>query len=242
MTLTYLIGSVRLTLANPRFLIFTIALPVVLYLTIGATRSGQIAGTDASAYFMVNMALYGAMAATVNVGARIAIDRQVGWLRQLRLTPLTPRQYVLGRAGLALVLALPSLVLVSLVAETIGGVGLPLTTIAQFVGLALLALIPFAALGVAIGYAATGDNVQAMVGIIFNVLAILGGTWWPIAEDGGVMAAIARLTPSYWANVIGRSPITDESLTWGGAAVMVVWTAGLLAFAARRYRADESRA
>lgn len=238
MTVTYLVGSFRLTLSNPRFAIFTIALPVVLYLTLGATQSGQIAGTDAAAYFM---ALYGAMAATVNTGARIAIDRQVGWLRQLRLTPLTPRDYVLGRAGLSLALALPSLVLVSVIAETIGGVDLPLTTVAQFIGLALLALIPFAALGVAIGYAADGESVQAVVGITFNVLAILGGTWWPVAEDGGIMTAIAKLTPSYWANVLGRSPITDESLTWGGVLVMIVWTIFPLAFAAWRYRGDAAR-
>lgn len=242
MTLTYVWGSMRLTLSNPRFVLFTIALPVILYLTIGATQTGDIAGTPAAAYFMVNLAMYGAAAATVNTGARIAVDRQAGWLRQLRLTPLSPRDYVLGRAGLSLLLALPSLVLVCLIAQTLGGVDLPLATTAQFVGSALLGLIAFAALGVAIGYAASGDTVQAVVGIVFNVLAILGGTWWPVADDGGLMAAIARLTPSYWANVLARAPITDESMTVGGVLVLVAWTVGLLAFAARRYRADAARA
>src|SRR4051794_35621146 len=170
MTLTYLWGSFRLTLSNPRFAIITIALPVVLYLTIGATQTGDIAGTTAATYFMVNIAMYGAAAATVNTGARIAVDRQAGWLRQLRLTPLTPRDYVLGRAGLSLTLALPSLLLVCLVAQTIGGVHLPLATTVRFVGSALLGLVAFAALGVAIGYAASGDTVQAVVGITFNVL------------------------------------------------------------------------
>jgi ABC-2 type transport system permease protein len=124
----------------------------------------------------------------------------------------------------------------------VGGVDLPAGTVAEFVVLALTGLVAFAALGVAIGYAATGDTVQAVVGITFNVLAILGGTWWPVADDGSLMSTIAKLTPSYWANVLARSVITDESLTWGGAAVLVAWTLGLLAFAARRYRADATRA
>ncbi len=42
---------------------------------------------------MVAMAGYGAMIGALSIGARIAAEREVGWNRQLRLTPLSPRTY-----------------------------------------------------------------------------------------------------------------------------------------------------
>ncbi len=42
---------------------------------------------------MVTVAAYGAMVATMSAGARIAADRETGWTRQLRISPLPVRTY-----------------------------------------------------------------------------------------------------------------------------------------------------
>ena len=50
-------------------------------------------GLSAPLYFMVGLAAFGTMNAMLSAGARIAGERAVGWNRQLRITPLTTRNY-----------------------------------------------------------------------------------------------------------------------------------------------------
>ena len=55
----------------------------------------DFAGTGLSfaLYYMVGMASWGAMGAATAGGARIAAERSIGWVRQLRITPLSIRTY-----------------------------------------------------------------------------------------------------------------------------------------------------
>ena len=41
---------------------------------------------------MVSMGLFGSMSAAIGSGGTIAVERGLGWNRQLRLTPLQPRR------------------------------------------------------------------------------------------------------------------------------------------------------
>jgi ABC-2 type transport system ATP-binding protein len=56
-------------------------------------RTIRATGISAPLYFMVGLAALGTMNAVVGTGARIATERFLGWTRQLRLTPLSPRGY-----------------------------------------------------------------------------------------------------------------------------------------------------
>lgn len=69
-------------LRNRRYLLFTIGLPVVLYLTIGRTRA-QAYGVNFSAFYMVAMASIGAFSGALTGNAqRISQERKDGWIRQ----------------------------------------------------------------------------------------------------------------------------------------------------------------
>jgi ABC-2 type transport system ATP-binding protein len=73
---------------NRRYLLFTVGLPVILYLIVGKTASSAY-GVGFAAYYMVAMATLGGFAGALNGNAiRISEERKVGWIRQLRLTPL----------------------------------------------------------------------------------------------------------------------------------------------------------
>ena len=73
----------------------------------------NIGGTGISfpLYYMVGLASFGTMAAMISTGARIAGERQVGWTRQLRISPLTSRAYFRAKVVTAYVMALLSLAL-----------------------------------------------------------------------------------------------------------------------------------
>ena len=113
---------------------------------------------------MVNMGVFGATGAVLGIGARIADERDRGWNRQLRLTPLPPLGYVVGKVLTGMLVALPALLLVCLAGCLTGEVHLSALQWAQVVGLGWLAILPMAVVGVGLGYFSSGDNAQAVNG------------------------------------------------------------------------------
>ena len=93
--LTALSLEVRRVLRNRRTLMFIVVFPSVFFLLFSAPNKGQQAGgVPALAYIMISMAVYGAMVGATSGGAAVAVERSLGWMRQLRLTPLHPIAYV----------------------------------------------------------------------------------------------------------------------------------------------------
>ena len=89
--LDYIRLEVRRTLRDRGFVIFGIGMPVLMYVlftNIGAGPGG--AGREWKIASMVGMAAYGALGAAIGTGTGVAEDKQLGWLRQLRITPLSP--------------------------------------------------------------------------------------------------------------------------------------------------------
>src|SRR3569623_1627259 len=90
--LTFLGLEIRRVLRNRRTLIFMVVMPVVFYLAFGTSTKtyGNGMSVTIQQYEMVSLALYGAMTACTSGGSMVAVERALGWRRQLRLTPLRP--------------------------------------------------------------------------------------------------------------------------------------------------------
>jgi energy-coupling factor transporter ATP-binding protein EcfA2 len=87
-------------------------------------------------------------------GPRLALDRQVGWLRQLRLTPLSPSRVLAVRLITAMILGLPAICLTFITAAIVKDVGLPLWEWPVLVLLIAAGCLPFAAMGIVVGSSA----------------------------------------------------------------------------------------
>src|SRR6195952_5961759 len=200
MTVRYALISTRTAYRNVRFLVLTVALPLLLFVLYSNIYQGQDAGGGLSvvSYLMVSMASFGCIGAAINTGARIAIERQTGWNRQLRLTALPARSYLIAKATVSMLVTLSALILVFLAGATIGNVHLSAT---QWLGTGLavwLGLIPFAVLGLVIGFAGSVDTVQPISMITYLGLSILGGLWFPVEQFPAFLQDVAKITPSYW--------------------------------------------
>jgi ABC-2 type transport system permease protein len=243
MTATYLRLEILRTYRNLRYLIFTLGVPVVLFLVIGGAFDGQVLGVSGRTWYMINMATFGALGAVLGVGARIAVERDAGWNRQLRLTPLPPQGYVFGKVAVGMLLALPSLLLVCLAGFLSGDVHLSATQWAEVIGLGWLALLPMSAVGVGLGYLARGDTAQAVNGGVVMLMSMFGGVWFPV--DGSAPAwlrTVADAMPTYWITQISRAPLTHDWPGIGGWVSLGVWAVVGARIAARRYLADDLRA
>jgi ABC-2 type transport system permease protein len=243
MTATYLATELRRAYRNPRYLLFTIGVPLVLFLVIGNAYDGDVLGVSAQTWYMINMAVFGGLGAVLGVGARIAVERDAGWNRQLRLTPLPPLGYVAGKVITGMLVALPALLLVSAAGYFSGNVDLGAAQWAEVIGLGWLVLLPMAVVGVGVGYLSRGDSAQAVNGGLVMLLSMFGGVWFPIDDSAPQwLQTVAHAMPTYWITEIVRAPITQDWPTVGGWLVLAVWAAAGARVAARRYNADSQRA
>src|SRR4051812_48285764 len=232
------------TLRNRRVVIFSLAFPILLYVLIAAPNRDEhsLSGTGISAplYFMIGLASFGTMNAVLSSGSRIAAERSVGWNRQLRITPLTTRQYFRAKVATSYLLAVISL-LALYAAGIVLGVDIAADNWVQMTGLILIGLIPFAALGILLGHLLTADSIGPAIGGTTALFAFLGGSWFPIT-GGGFLEHLAKLLPSYWVVQASRAglgaPHPWPAEAW---AVIAVWSVVLTALAARAYKRDTKR-
>jgi ABC-2 type transport system permease protein len=232
------------TFRNRRFFIFSLIFPAVLYFLIaGPNRhdsSVQNTGISVPLYFMVGMAAFGTMNAVISSGARISAERAVGWNRQLRLTPLTPRQYFRAKVVTGYAMALCTIVVLYASGLALG-VDMPTGRWISMTWLILVGLIPFAALGILYGHLISPDSIGPAMGGTTALLAFLGGVWFPITGDGFV-AHLAKLLPSYWLVQAAHIGVGVKH-PWGseGWIVIAAWSVVLAAAAVHVYRRDTKR-
>ncbi|HEX3317955.1 MAG TPA: ABC transporter permease [Solirubrobacteraceae bacterium] len=240
--LAYTRFELRRTVRNRRFFILSLVFPVVLYLLIAGPNKDvhDLGGSGISAplYYMVGLIAFGTMSAMLSTGARIATERSVGWNRQLRLTPLTPRAYFRTKVLTAYLMACLAIAVLYICGAALG-VSIPAGRWVEMTALLLVGLIPFAALGIAAGHVLTPDSIGPAMGGAIGLLAFLGGTWFPISN--GTLHAIAQALPSYW--LTQASHVALGGAAWGvtGWLVMAGWTVVLGALALLAYRRDTKR-
>jgi len=240
--LTYTRFELLRIVRNRRFFILALVFPVVLYFLIAGpnhdVKSLGDTGISAPLYYMVGLISFGTMSAMLSSGARIATERSVGWNRQLRITPLSARAYFRAKVVTAYLVAGLTIVVLYVCGATLG-VSLPAGRWLAMTGLLLIGLIPFAALGIAMGHVLTADSVGPAIGGGVGLLAFLGGTWFPITS--GALHGIAQALPSYW--LVQASHIALGGSAWGvtGWLVMAGWTVVLGTLAVLAFRRDTKR-
>ncbi|GAA1974006.1 ABC transporter permease [Kitasatospora viridis] len=229
------------TLRNRRYVFFSVLYPAILYFVfISAYGSHPVAGgLSAKSYFMVSMATFGSVGAVLTGSAqRIALERKAGWTRQLRLTALPGWAYTAAKIAACAATTLPAILGVFALGAVEGvrlGAG-------QWLGL-VLALwagsFVFAALGVALGYAAEPNAVQPIVLVVYMLFSALGGTWFPAT---GTLKTIARFDPVYMYNQLGNFVHPGQGFDTGAAAGLVGFLVVFVAAAAFLYRRDTQQA
>jgi ABC-2 type transport system permease protein len=227
---------------NRRFFIFSFGFPLALYYLIAAPQKNteSLAGTGIPAplYYMAGLAAFGTMASMISSGGRIAAERQAGWTRQLRITPLAPREYFRAKVLAAYAMAITSLLLLYLAGTSLG-VSLTAAQWLSMTGLILIALLPFAALGISLGHLMNVDSIGPLTGGLLAILAFLSGTWFPLTH--GFLYDVGQYLPGYWIVQASHIALHGRGWTTQGWVVVIVWTIVLVVLAMVAYRRDTQR-
>jgi ABC-2 type transport system permease protein len=237
---TYLRYEVIRTYRNRRFLLFSLGFPLVLFLTVAGPHKNQsIFGIPFPLYYMTGMVAWGTMVAVISSGARIAAERQVGWTRQLRITPLPTWSYFAAKIFTGYLMALLSM-LVIFFAGSLYNVHLTFSQWVVMGGLLLIGLIPFSVLGIMFGHLLTTDSLGPAIGGTTSLMALLGGAYGPLAT-GGTFLAVVKCLPSYWLVIAGKTAVGGGGWPAEGWIVIGAWTLVTSALAVRAYRRDTKK-
>jgi ABC-2 type transport system permease protein len=245
LNLRYLRYELLRLFRNKRSFIFSLVFPLALFLVIGGSNKDQVMDLGTYQvkfvlYYMVSMAGYGAMIAAISGGARIATERQTGWNRQLRLTPLPVGTYFGTKVISSYVMSAASIVLLYAAGLAFGVRIDSAWRWVSMTGLLLIGVLPFVAMGIAVGHLLTTDAMGPAVGGGSAFFGFLGGQWFPLPQTG-VLRQIGELVPSFWITQASHIGIGGTAWPLKGWLVIGIWAAVMSAWAAWAYRRDTNR-
>lgn len=211
-----------------------------MYLAVaGSNRHVRLSGLPFPVYYMAGMLSWGAMNAVVSGGGVIALERAVGWTRQLRVTPLPTPAYMATKVARGYLMAFLTMIALYLAGLSLG-VHFSATGWLLMTGLVLLGLLPFAALGILFGHLLSADSMGPALGGSTALMAFLGGAWFPLGNTG-FLHDISQIIPTYWLVWAGRAGLSGQAWPLKGWVVMLVWTLVVGRLAMLAYRHDTGK-
>lgn len=224
-------------LRYPAFSVPTLAFPGLFFLLFVASRD------DVDATLLVaSFAGFAFLAvAFFQFGVGIAAERETPWERFLRTLPVRTSVRFAARmlSGTVFGLASASVVVVLGVATTDAHLR-PVRWGALVLAL-VVGAVPFALLGIALGYWASPRGALPVANILYLVLAFAGGLWTTPANLPSSVASVSPLIPTrQFGNVLWGA---TEGRLWRPRdwLLLLGWSAVFAALAAWGYRRDEGR-
>ena len=224
-------------LRYPAFSVPTLAFPGLFFLLFVASRD------DVDATLLVaSFAGFAFLAvAFFQFGVGIAAERETPWERFLRTLPVRTTVRFAARmlSGTVFGLASAAVVVVLGVATTDAHLR-PVRWGALVLAL-VVGAVPFALLGIALGYWASPRGALPLANILYLVLAFAGGLWTTPANLPTSVASVSPLIPTrQFGNVLWGA---TEGRLWRPQdwLLLLAWSAVFAALAAWGYRRDEGR-
>ena len=225
-------------LRTPQFSAPTIAFPVVFYLIFGVILAGD-GNTGRALYLLATFGMFGALGpALFGFGVNVANERNNGWLDLKKISPMPIAAYILAKLFMAAVFGLIVICLLTTIAVLFGGLEITPVRWLLMTTTQLLCAVPFALMGMAIGFRVSTEAAPAIVNILFMLMSVFGGLWLPITLFPDIIQKVAWILPTFHGGQLALAstgltpvagPITHAALLAGFAGIMAL-------FAARSYR------
>lgn len=199
---------------NPYFVFWSLVMPIVFYFIFTKlVNTGVPNPSEWQAHYLMSMTSFSVMgSAIMTVGIRMVQERTHGWSVFMKITPLPSSIYFFGKMFGQTVMHCFSIIVIFIAGFLINGVHL---SAGQWIGSGIWILagsIPFLALGTLVGTMKRVDTASGVSNMVYMILAIVGGMWFPIDSFPQVLQNIGKWLPSYsfgdgaWEIVGGNAP------------------------------------
>lgn len=179
----------------PQFTVPTIVTPAAFYALFAiGMGSGK---PDAAAYSLATFGVFSAIGpALFGFGTGVAVERETGQLELKRVSPMPAGAHLAGKLVASLAFTAAALLLIYPL-SLIAGARLGWGQWAMLAAVHLGSVIPFALLGLGLGYRLGSKGAVAAANALFLGFAVIGGLWMPIAVLPEVLQSLAWGTPSF---------------------------------------------
>jgi len=239
----------------PEYFVGVVILPVILFAMFGLPNAGDVlpGGTTVVAMIFVSFACYGVVSqALFSFGAELAAERQKGWLRRLRATPMPMTVYFAGKLAMNLVFTVTIAGAMALLAQLLGDADFGLGRLLRTAAVLLLGTVAFSPMGAAIAYLARPKAVATIVNLVFLPLSFASGFFFPLRQLPQVLQDLAPWLPTYHFGQLARdamAPAADVEAYGGGSsggtalhlAVVLGWALVCVAATVWGYRREAAR-
>ena len=228
-----LLELLRLPAASVPMLLF----PSLFFAFFGLSAPRELANvtmTSFAAFAVLGIAFF-------QFGVGIAAERVSAWERFLRTLPVGPRERFGARLLTALAFALTAASVVVAVAVAATPVSLGSSAWARVSLVVFVGALPFALLGIAIGYWASPKAALPVANVLYLALSYAGGLWArPAALPHPVRSLSVGLPTRAWGEVLWASAAGRSWPGWALAELAAATVVFGLA-AAVGYRRDEGQ-
>ena len=234
--------------------VFTLLFPIILLFIFGSVFTNTIApGVTFSQYFVAGMIASG----LVNTGFQqlaimIPVERDFGTLKRLRVTPMSPVSYFIGKAILVTVSTAIQVAILILVGRLFFGLILPTSSERwiRFAVLIVLGSVCATILGIAFSAVPkSGRGASAVVSPVVIILQFISGVFFVFSQLPTWMQQIAAVFPLKWLTQGMRSVFLPDSFAMKEPAqswefnktivILVAWTLIGTFFAIRSFKWSE---
>ncbi len=221
----------------PAYVVPTLLLPSVFFLFFvspGASGPATARMATFAGFAVIGVAFF-------QFGVGIAADRASPWEAYLRTLPVGPGPRLLARLLSAAVFAVATAALLVLTALVVSTAALSPT---RWVGLSialLLGTIPFAFLGIALGYWAPAKAALPLANLLYLVLAYAGGLWTRPSALPDAVRQVSRFLPTRALSDGLVTAVVGGRIDWGAWTALAFFSALFAALAVAGYRRDEGR-
>ena len=182
------------------FSLSVIGFPVVFYIFFGLVlnRGEAIHGQSAAKYMLATYAVFGIVgAALFGVGIGLAAELAAGWLELKRASPMPPLAYLLAKCITAMAFGVVIVSLLTLLGITAGHVSLTLAQYGRMIALAIVGVVPFAAMGMVLALLVPASSAPGIANMLYLPMSFCGGLWIPIMFLPKLLQHFAVVLPTY---------------------------------------------
>ena len=203
-----------LTVARtPGFTIPTLVFPLMFYVFFGVVMAFS---PTMPTFLLATYGVFGLIGPSLfGFGVGLATERDSGALLLKQTTPIPVAAYLLARVVTALVFGMVIVLGLFLLGAYAADVTLYRWQWFALAGIVLSGVVPFCALGLAIGAWARAQSAVAIVNLVYLPMAFLSGLWIPIALLPPFVQNVAVVFPAYHHSQLALKVV---GLDEGGAA------------------------
>jgi ABC-2 type transport system permease protein len=223
-------------LRAPSFAVPTIAFPLLFYVLFGVLLAPVHASPEGARRALASFLVLGTMAPGLfALGVTLSSDRERGLLELKRALPMPRGLYLAAKLAMSMLFAAIVALLLMTVAASVARVVLTLAEWCLLFVLAVLGVVPFAAIGLLVGASVRASAAPAVLNLIYLPMSFLSGLWVPLAFLPHALAALAPLWPSWHLAQIALAAVgMEDRATAAGHLLALAGVAVACAALARR--------